>query len=1058
MLLRWLQFFAGSVAVLLSWIVVASSDLAVYELQARCAAHCLIYDPKGQYPSLDWGPYSFGSNFEGCISPCESIPNLHECQRLCETSLDQENCTSSCSFLEEIRTSQQTHLKQRNFPLTIEGRPNYDNQSGVLSWTIPRQIYKTKPYLHLPVSFVVQSALVTKKQYLEGKTVNWQWQSYRPVLHESIYPSSLFDKVDQNAVYVFRVATFNQYGTRGFSAVSLPVILIREHVVDCHTTDNNGSYPLRPESVFYSDYFLSDESDNTMSVNITWNPPATGVQPSCYQLFISRDSDTSDCEYYQLEVTVPSTTIWYTVKHLVPGCTYLVAIVSEPTKLGEDGTIDDKFMSSVVIEVPECHSTWCSEPGHNHSIPRDVDVTYMFDSSTTMFNVKVTWKLPVVTIALTGFDVTWGTMFESIAVENRIVNVDVKEQRETYDQYIPNFKPGALYFVEVTAIHYGEVYEAAPRREFQTPSLYPASPVNVQVEVMDGSVLVSWIEPEGTSIYFITSYFVLWGTTLMQDYPEISVEAGHYGNLSTSSDTFQSVLRLLKPATEYYVQVAAVSSNGPGAMSDPKRFWSPAASPSDPDQSDSIVIYIACPIAAVTIVCVIAIVIAFFVNRVKKEVKFEVTTTASSDNVGGESNDKDGNKFVRRFVPKVSPDDWEVDPARINIVELLGEGFFGVVVKADVVSRAVSSPTVPPSQDMVFGIEHRVPRSVSTTRSLLSNTSFSSTFERRRTVVAIKMLKDGNCESGQQDLLEEIKMMKRVGSHPYIVNMLGCVTQSVPLMLLVEFVSGGDLLTYLRQLRPERLSTSVRGQMNEYTPEPKSRETKSRSRSRSRECTHDESDDDVFTGKCDKAVLPAATSSLSFQDLITFAKQIALGMHHLGSKGVVHRDLACRNVLVDVSNKLVKVSDFGLARAVYKDEAYITTKRGFLPLKWMSVEAIFDRTFTTSSDIWSFGVVVWEICTLGGIPYPCVDDDVLANKLRQGYRMSKPENCSCELYEIMKRCWHPDPDCRPTFYNVSNWLDALNLLEMKKSSDRSMPWLSASDLDSEMSSPNPSVS
>ena len=78
---------------------------------------------------------------------------------------------------------------------------------------------------------------------------------------------------------------------------------------------------------------------------------------------------------------------------------------------------------------------------------------------------------------------------------------------------------------------------------------------------------------------------------------------------------------------------------------------------------------------------------------------------------------------------------------------------------------------------------------------------------------------------------------------------------------------------------------------------------------------------------------------------------VCLWQHHLGSKGVVHRDLACRNVLVDVSNKLVKVSDFGLARAVYKDEAYITTKRGFLPLKWMSVEAIFDRTFTTSSDM-----------------------------------------------------------------------------------------------------------
>jgi serine/threonine protein kinase len=326
------------------------------------------------------------------------------------------------------------------------------------------------------------------------------------------------------------------------------------------------------------------------------------------------------------------------------------------------------------------------------------------------------------------------------------------------------------------------------------------------------------------------------------------------------------------------------------------------------------------------------------------------------------------------------------------------------------------------------------------------------------------------CETAQRDILEEVKMMKRIGSHPNIVNMLGCVTQSVPLMLLVEFVSGGDLLTYLRRQRPDRLLSSVTVPMNAYTPEPKRRNmksrTQSRSRSQSRERVKDEEiDDDVFTEKPEKPEKPKKnplpsimTTRLSFQDLTNLARQIALGMNYLGSKGVIHRDLACRNVLVDGSSKQVKVSDFGLARAVYKDAAYVTTKRGFLPLKWMSVEAIFDRVFTTSSDVWSFGVVLWEICTLGGIPYPCVDDDLLANKLREGYRMSRPENCSDELYEIMKRCWHPEPNHRPTFQDLSSWLDGLNPLGMRNSSDGVMPWVSASDVDSNMSSPNPSVS
>jgi serine/threonine protein kinase len=151
----------------------------------------------------------------------------------------------------------------------------------------------------------------------------------------------------------------------------------------------------------------------------------------------------------------------------------------------------------------------------------------------------------------------------------------------------------------------------------------------------------------------------------------------------------------------------------------------------------------------------------------------------------------------------------------------------------------------------------------------------------------------------------------------------------------------------------------------------------------------------------------------------------------------VHRDLACRNVLVD-DNQILKISDFGLCRAIYKDTAYVKKTKGRLPLKWMSIEAIFDREFTRQSDVyvvddgrllicwlidvrcrWSFGVVLWEICTMGGFPYPTVPNESLLGKLRSGYRMEKPRNCSQELYDLMRECWSEDPQLRPSFQELT---------------------------------------
>ncbi|ELT94233.1 hypothetical protein CAPTEDRAFT_48307, partial [Capitella teleta] len=138
----------------------------------------------------------------------------------------------------------------------------------------------------------------------------------------------------------------------------------------------------------------------------------------------------------------------------------------------------------------------------------------------------------------------------------------------------------------------------------------------------------------------------------------------------------------------------------------------------------------------------------------------------------------------------------------------------------------------------------------------------------------------------------------------------------------------------------------------------------------------------------------------------------------------IHRDLAARNILLG-PGKVVKVCDFGLARVVYNGDQYYKLTNGRLPMKWMAVESLKDRVFTTSSDVWAFGILLWEIVTMGATPYPNVALTNLYTYLAEGNRMSQPANCSNEIYSMMLMCWCENPSDRPTFSNLREHLEQL---------------------------------
>lgn len=233
--------------------------------------------------------------------------------------------------------------------------------------------------------------------------------------------------------------------------------------------------------------------------------------------------------------------------------------------------------------------------------------------------------------------------------------------------------------------------------------------------------------------------------------------------------------------------------------------------------------------------------------------------------------------------------------------------------------------------------------------------------------VAVKTLPEMSTGQAEADFLMEAAIMAKF-SHPNIVHLIGVCFDRHPRFIVLELLAGGDLKNFLREGRNK----------------------------------------------------PERPSPLTMKDLVFCALDVAKGCRYMESKRFIHRDIAARNCLLSSKGpgRVVKIADFGMARDIYRSDYYRKGGKAMLPIKWMPPEAFLDGIFTSKTDVWSFGVLLWEVFSLGLMPYTGLPNRDVMQLVTGGGRLDAPTGCPNAIYKIMADCWNPTPELRPPFSNL----------------------------------------